>query len=168
MERQITIHKKKKKSLFFLSLELLQIMSAVSDSYPSVLSLHILLGAVFPYPGSCTIAKNWQLCTSWELTDKLNIQHDPPPPTTTTTTSPSISVACFCGCVYRNSCPAVTAARRSPRQHLQRPSAQGQPAALRSSPKTAEVCQAFWLHITADRINRITGFWLNVICSCAT
>lgn len=49
---------KKKKIFVFLSLELLQIMSAVSDSYPSVLSLHILLGAVFPYPGSCTIAKN--------------------------------------------------------------------------------------------------------------
>ena len=58
MERQITIHKKKKNKIFvFLLLELLQIMSAMSDSYPSVLSLHILLSAVFPYPGSCTSAK---------------------------------------------------------------------------------------------------------------
>lgn len=28
-----------------------------------------------------------------------------------------------------------------------------------------EVCQAFWLHITTDHINRISGFWLNIICS---
>lgn len=39
-------------------MELLQIMSAVSDIFPSVLSLHIALGAIFPYPGSCTIAKS--------------------------------------------------------------------------------------------------------------
>lgn len=49
--------KKNNKIFVFLLLELLQIMSAMSDSYPSVLSLHILLSAVFPYPGSCTSAK---------------------------------------------------------------------------------------------------------------
>lgn len=42
-----------------LLLSLLQIASAsasVSDIYPSVPSLHILLSAIFPYPSSCTIA----------------------------------------------------------------------------------------------------------------
>lgn len=55
MERLIT--NLQKNLFFFLLLELLQIMSAVSDSCPSVLSLHILFRAIFPYPGSCTIAK---------------------------------------------------------------------------------------------------------------
>lgn len=32
-------------------------MSAFSDSYPSVPFLHILFSAIFPYPGSCTIAE---------------------------------------------------------------------------------------------------------------
>lgn len=157
MERLITNLLKKSFSFFFvLLLELLQIMSVVSDSCPSVLSLRILFCAIFPNQGSCTIAKTDSYYTSWELhTDKLNIQ--PLHPAPTPPPSPwHASVATSIGtAVQLSPQPAsqpLSKATSVETEHTR--------AACRSLliPTGHEVCQAFWLRITTDRINRITGF----------
>lgn len=76
----------------------------MSDIYPSVLSLHILFSAIFPYPGSCTIAKSDSFARPGNF---IQINY----------TYSTIPHPHLCGmllwCVYRNSCPAVTAASQS-------------------------------------------------------